>query len=75
MIIKVSIYVELEVPSPSTIPVFSSYFQRIFSEKLRKQSFIKDLERYNLVECDGEVVEDFKILTVDEALEILRTRK
>lgn len=75
MIIKVSIYVELEVSGPSTIPVFSSYFQRKFSETLRKKSFTKDLERYNFVECDGEVVEDFKVLTVEEALESLRVKK
>lgn len=76
MIIKIPIYVEIgNVSDPDYLSLVSKKFSKEFYQILRKKNFEKFLKDFN-VTCGHLVkVTDIQILSTDQALESLRTKK
>lgn len=74
MILKVTTYVEIDRISDQTgIPVLIDFLQNEFYEHLRKKSFTSTLAK--TLKQGSPSIEDFKIISVDDALESLRKTK
>jgi len=74
MILKVTTYVEIDrIADQEGIPVLVSFLQNEFYEHLRKKSFTSILAR--ALKQGSPPINDFKIISVDDALESLRTSK
>lgn len=74
MILKVVTYVEIDrIDDQSGIPVLVDFLQNEFYEHLRKKSFVNTLSR--ALRNGSPPIKDFKIISVDDAFETLRTSK
>lgn len=73
MIVKVPIYVEIDRIDPEMIPFFVEFLADVMYNDIRKKSFTKTLAKFT---NNGEISpDDLKVISREEALELLRTRK
>lgn len=76
MIIKIPIYVEIgTVSDPDHLKLVGDKFAKEFYLTLRKKSYEKFLKQTNLNLSPLVKISDLQILSTDQALESLRTKK
>lgn len=76
MIIKIPVYVEIgKVSDPEWLDFVSKEFSKEFYQILRKKNFEKFLKDFNVASHELTTISDIQILSTDQALESLRTKK
>jgi len=76
MIVKIPIYVEIgKVSDTESISLVAKKLSKEFYQILRKKNFEKYLKELNATIGDITTISDLQILSTDQALESLRTKK
>lgn len=76
MIIKVPLYVEIgSVKEATDLQNLSKLISFEFYLRLRKESFEKLIKKINRLEPKSTGISELQIISIDEALESLRTKK